>query len=284
MKLIDLTGQRFEKVVVISRGKDYISSSGRKKVRWLCQCDCGNEFLAYGEDLRSGDTKSCGCLIKRKPIDMVGQKIGRLIVIEQCESKNNKAMWKCKCDCGNERIVSGQSLRKGMTMSCGCLRNEVRRKAIYIHGMSQSKIHKTWRGLFQRCENPTASHYERYGGRGIGICEEWKGENGFVNFYEWSMKNGYSDNLELDRINNNKGYSPDNCRWISHIENCHNRNARKDSTTGYAGIQERVMRTGRIKYRVSITANGRRINLGHYETLMEAVKVRKEAEEKYWNK
>lgn len=219
-----------------------------------------------------------------KTIDMKGKRIGRLLVIEQCESKNNKAMWKCKCDCGNEKIVSGQSLRRGETKSCGCLHSEAMVKANHIHGMSKTKMHKTWRGLFQRCENPTASHYERYGERGIDICKEWKGENGFINFCKWALENGYSDNLEIDRIDNNKGYSPDNCRWVSHIENCHNRNARKDSKTGYSGVQERIMRSGYIKYRVSIVSNGKTINLGHYETLEEAITVRKKAEEKYWGK
>ena len=144
---------------------------------------------------------------------------------------------KCKCDCGKEKSILGYSLTHGLTQSCGCLRDEKRKTSSLIHGLYKTRIHKTWRGLFQRCENPTASHYERYGGRGIRICEEWKGKNGFVNFYEWSMKNGYSDSLELDRIDNNKGYSPDNCRWVNHLENCHNKNNRRDNKTGYSGVQ-----------------------------------------------
>ena len=216
--------------------------------------------------------------------DITGKRFGRLVVIEQCESKNNRRMWKCKCDCGKEKSILGYSLTHGLTQSCGCLRDEKRKTSSLIHGLYKTRIHKTWRGLFQRCENPTASHYERYGGRGIRICEEWKGKNGFVNFYEWSMKNGYSDSLELDRIDNNKGYSPDNCRWVNHLENCHNKNNRRDNKTGYSGVQERIMRTGHVKYRVRITVNRVRINLGHYETLEEAIKVRKEAEEKYWGK
>lgn len=217
-------------------------------------------------------------------IDLTGQRFGRLEVIGREGNIDGKATWKCVCDCGNKTVVRGESLRRGETLSCGCLHTEVIKQVCTVHGMSKSKIHKTWRGLFQRCENPNSSHYERYGGRGIRICEEWKGEHGFINFYEWAMKNGYSDDLTIDRIDNNKGYSPDNCRWIPHIDNCHNRNARKDSTTGYPGVQKRIMRTGRIKYRANITAKGERFNLGHFDTLEEAIKARKEAEIKYWGK
>lgn len=215
---------------------------------------------------------------------LIGNRYGRLTVVGDGKHENWKHKWECKCDCGNTVYVETSKLTTGHTQSCGCLQKERTAEASVTHGQSKSRIHKEWRGILHRCKNPSASHYENYGGRGITVCEEWKGQNGFINFYNWSMENGYADNLTLDRIDNDKGYSPDNCRWIPHIENCHNRGARKDSTTGYPGVQERVMADGSIRYRVSITANYERFNLGHYGTLDEAIAVRKAAEEKYWKK
>lgn len=138
--------------------------------------------------------------------------------------------------------------------------------------------------MLHRCKNPSASHYEFYGGKGIDVCDEWKGTEGFIRFYNWSIENGYNDKLTIDRIENNKGYSPDNCRWVSHMENCWNRGPKKTNKTGYPGIQTRRTRTGKLKYRVVLTVNYKRHNLGHYDTLDEAIKVRKQAEEKYWGK
>lgn len=288
-KCIDLTGQRFGRLKVIKRVK---SNHG---ARWLCQCDCGSQKEVSGGNLRNGNVKSCGCLNRETMIDnlnkgnrshiknddMIGMRFGKLVVIERADDEKGLTTWKCKCDCGNICNVPKKRLLNGYTKSCGCLRNE---NKYIVHGKSKERIHKEWRGILHRCKNPSASHYENYGGRGITVCEEWKGTNGFINFYNWSMENGYSDNLTLDRKDNNKGYSPDNCRWVTHMENCHNRGARKDSQTGYPGVQLRKLRTGIVKYRVSITANYKRINLGHYDTLEEAVAVRKAAEEKYWGK
>lgn len=217
-------------------------------------------------------------------IDLTGQRIGRLKVIREYGHIKGRLNWVCECDCGNVVNVPSNHLIGKHTQSCGCLKKERVKTASYVHGQSKNRIHKEWRGILHRCKNPSASHYENYGGRGIDVCEEWKGENGFINFYNWSMQNGYSDDLTLDRKDNDKGYSPDNCRWVTHMENCHNRGVRKDSTTGYAGVQERLLTSGKLKYRVSITTNYKRLNLGQYDTLEEAVSVRKAAEEKYWGK
>lgn len=216
--------------------------------------------------------------------NLIGQKFGRLTVIGDGVHENYRHKWECRCECGNIVLVDTSKLTTGHTQSCGCLQKERASKASLIHGKYKSRIHKEWRGILHRCKNPTASHYENYGGRGIRVCDEWKCENGFINFYNWSMENGYADNLTIDRKDNDKGYSPDNCRWVTHIENCHNRGARKDSKTGHPGVQIVTMRNGRIKYRVSITANYKRINLGNYNTLDESISVRKMAEEKYWGR
>lgn len=123
-KFIDLTGRRFGRLIVIK----VADSNKYGKYKWLCKCNCGNEKVVRGGDLRSGDTQSCGCLQKEVPpynfIDLAGQSFGKLVVIERAENKGKTVRWLCKCDCGNETIVARGSLRGGDTKSCGCLRHE----------------------------------------------------------------------------------------------------------------------------------------------------------------
>lgn len=212
--------------------------------------------------------------------DLTGQRFGRLTVVKKAPNIEGRTAWECLCDCGNTCVSRTQYLIQGTKKSCGCLKHE--NKATLTHGKSKERIHKEWRGILHRCKNPSASHWENYGGRGITVCDEWKTD--FMAFYNWSMGNGYTDDLTLDRIDNDKGYSPDNCRWVTHMENCHNRGARKDSQTGYAGVQPRELADGRISYRVVITTNYKRVTIGSFETLDEAISARKSAEAKYWGK
>lgn len=93
------------------------------------------------------------------------------------------------------------------------------------HGLSKTRIHRIWHSMYCRCYYPTTNGYERYGGRGITVCEEWKSLQGFINFYKWTKENGYNDELTLDRIDNDKGYYPENCRWVTpKFQSNHRRN------------------------------------------------------------
>lgn len=153
-----------------------------------------------------------------KLIDLTGKRFGKLTVI--CRVENNKhgqPQWRCHCDCGNETIVVGQKLRKGITKSCGCLVYE--QKTRLTHGMTGTVLHNRWLNMKSRCFNPHNKRYERYGGRGITICDEWLD---FKNFYNWSVANGFSEELSLDRIDNDKGYCPDNCRWATPRQQANN--------------------------------------------------------------
>ena len=156
------------------------------------------------------------------PIDksLIGQRFGRLTVIEKTNERKNKyIVYFCKCDCGNITKNDTYSLTSGHTKSCGCLR-----KNYIIHGMSGTKINKTYQNMKSRCYNPNSSKYYLYGGKGIKICELNK-ETGFINFYSWAMQNGYKEGLTIDRIDSDKDYEPSNCRWATYKEqNSHLKN------------------------------------------------------------
>ena len=131
----DLTGKKFGRLTVLNRAEDKISQSGLKYIQWECQCDCGNTVIVATHYLKKGTTKSCGCYNREKTSerslkDITNQRFGNLTVIKRVEdyinSNGRRAVcWLCKCDCGNEKIIRGISLRSGLVSSCGCLRRKM---------------------------------------------------------------------------------------------------------------------------------------------------------------
>ena len=166
-----------------------------------------------------------------KFIDLTGQRFGRLVVVKRVENKGKSVAWECICDCGNKKIVTSIGLTRGHTKSCGCFGAENLdkiHKQHTTHNQSFSKLYRIWCVMKQRCNNPNAQHYSTYGGRGIKVCDEWQE---FEPFRDWALANGYDENAErgqctLDRIDANRNYCPENCRWVTRAQQT--RNTRKN--------------------------------------------------------
>lgn len=155
------------------------------------------------------------------PLNLVGQKINRLTVLRVAgKTKHRHTTFECLCDCGNTVVVQGSLLARGITKSCGCLQKEKAAKINYKHGGGRTRLYKIWANMKTRCNNPRSPRYADYGGRGIFICDEWQL---FGSFQSWAMANGYRDDLTIDRIDNNKGYCPENCRWVTQKVQCNNK-------------------------------------------------------------
>lgn len=161
----------------------------------------------------------------------IGDRFGRLTVVSPAEYTLNGRRWNCRCDCGSERVVLGHSLRRGATTSCGCYqrersaqvcleRNRLRNPTVVTHGRSKTPEYRAWQKMKERCLKPSDKRYADYGGRGISVCPEWHSD--FAAFYA-SVGTRPSPRHSLDRIDNDKGYEPGNCRWALPREQMTNR-------------------------------------------------------------
>jgi len=212
MGKIEMIGKRFGRWAVIGEAEN----DKYDNARWKCQCDCGTINIVSGGRLRNGEAVSCGC--KRREIarvGMAGKKFGRLTVLSEAYSDNFGIHWSCICECGESCIVQGSHLRAGVTKSCGCLRSEHRDifiKEHYKHGQTNHELFTVWMDMLRRCyDKKRKNDYKNYGGRGITVCARWR--DSFANFLEDVGER--PKGLTLERKNNDKGYSKENCYFAT---------------------------------------------------------------------
>lgn len=164
--------------------------------------------------------------------NLLGYHFGRLIVIGYAgKDKGNHSKWLCRCECGNSTVVAGYNLETGKILSCGCLRREQAKKLNYKDGRSNTRLYSIYCNMISRTENPNVNCFKFYGGRGIKICRKWRRD--FQTFRAWALAHGYKENLSIDRIDNDKGYSPDNCRWVT--DNTQFNNRRSNCVIAFQG-------------------------------------------------
>lgn len=210
-------GDKFGKWEVIADAPSTRYKCGQVKTNYLCRCECGTERIVRGAALASGNSQSCGCATKK---DLIGHKFNHLIVLSYAGQARTARTFNCRCDCGNTIVLDAYSITSGKRKDCGCLNRQRGAK------VNNRRLYCIFTGMKSRCYNPNATGYKNYGGRGITICDEWLAD--FFAFKDWATSHGYADELTIDRIDNEKGYCPNNCRWVTRADQ--NRNKRNVRT------------------------------------------------------
>lgn len=227
---ISLIGNTYWRLTVVSESKIKTSDN---KIRYNCICICGNTKTVSRANLKSGDSKSCGCLLKEvkeyqfnNNIDILGNRYGRLVVLGK-KFIGKKKYWECKCDCGVIKNILETSLRQGGSKSCGCIQKEslyIGREFIKKHLETVNKLktveYTAWLNMKSRCLNKKNKHYQYYGERGIKICDEWVYD---FDIFLKDVGRKPSKKHSLDRIDVNGDYCKENCRWTTSHEQGVNR-------------------------------------------------------------
>lgn len=225
---VDMTGHVHGKWRVLAR----VESAKQGQARWRCQCECGRERDVLGASLRNGTSVSCGLCgpAKNQMIDLTGRRFGRLHVLSLFSKRSGIVRWLCRCDCGREDDFLSANLLSGDSTSCGCYARQKLAERSMTHGHAPrgnfSPTYGSWANMMTRCTNENFPYYDNYGGRGITVCERW---HSFENFLE--DMGDRPGNRSLDRIDNNAGYFPGNCRWATASEQAYNRRVKKISVS-----------------------------------------------------
>ena len=193
------------------------------------------------------------------PKPILIEDLGMMFATESSKKKVRYGLYKCGF-CGTEFKSNTNAINRGRTKSCGCYNKQVVTK----HNLVGTRLYKLWAGMKYRVFNINSDSYKNYGGRGITICDEWK--NDVKSFYDWAISNGYSDELSLDRIDNDGNYEPSNCRWVTKTIQCRNQRISKANKTGYRGVSYNKRRGN---YETYINIKPKRIYLGSSKTAEE---------------
>lgn len=303
-KIIDLTGQRFGRLVVIERAEDRIRKSGKHEICWLCQCDCGNKKVISRSSLKSGKALSCGCLAKENAalvnfVDLSGKQFGYLTVIRQdgyhIDPKGNRrSKWLCRCECGNITSVICSNLIRGTTRSCGCYakkrKSESHRKYNTYDLSGEYGIGYTDKGeeFYFDLEDydKIKDYYWRTDENGYFVSAVFvKSKAQYLHLHRVIMlnKEDWKDiSIDIDHINginsrndNRKG----NLRATTRSQNNQNRTMVSNNISGFIGVS---FNKPISKWESYLSIDYKKINLGYYQDFTEAVKARIEGEQKYF--
>ncbi len=199
------------------------------------------------------------------PKPILIEDLGMRFPTEGSKGKSRFGIYKCGF-CGTNFKANTYDINRGDIKSCGCYNKRRTSETHKTHGLRSTRLYSIWSKLKGRVLNPKNKDYNDYGGRGITICEEWK--NDFMPFYNWAMSNDYSDELSIDRIDNDGNYCPENCRWTTRIIQSRNQRMQKNNKTGYKGVSFREDNNTN-SFRVIISVNKKRIDLGSFLTAVE---------------
>ena len=201
------------------------------------------------------------------PKPVLVEDLGMIFATEDSKKKRRYGIYKCGF-CGEEFKAYTQHITSGNIKSCGCYNKRRLSETHKTHGLKYTRLYIIWTDIKKRTLNPKNKDYNDYGGRGISICDEWKTD--FMSFYNWAMSNGYSDELSIDRIDNDGNYCPENCRWTTQTIQSRNQRIPKNNTSGFKGVSFRKKNKA-FDARICVNKNG--IFLGSFLTAVEAAKA-----------
>ncbi len=197
------------------------------------------------------------------PKPILIEDLGMMLPNENSNKKTRFGIYKCGL-CGTEFKSIINDVKRRITYSCGCYKKRRVSETHKTHGLGSTRVYSIWASIKDRTLNTNTKVFNDYGGRGITICDEWK--NDFMSFYNWAMSNGYSDELSIDRIDNDGNYEPNNCRWTTRVVQNRNQRIQKNNKTGYRGV---YFKKDNNKYVAQISVNRKKIHLGYFQTAVE---------------